>query len=402
MQNKTGKSRRQGRNTRTLTALAALAALAALTLAAGCGSEEVDDPIHNATQRISCSSTADCKAVGGQCQASVCKADNECKTDADCASGQVCHADKSFGGLCGVKGATPAPGPVWTCAADADCPASQQCKAGACVPPPPPKPSAEVCDNGKDDDQDGLTDCKDLDCEREAVCQKTPPPPTKPSSCDVLKQNCSTAGYRCWPGGEYAKDGLCYPSGPMKAGDACKEPPVDGPQACGKGLVCVAVDSASTPVCRGLCSTSADCAKTEACYKLSLGTSSTKDYGVCAKAATPPPPPPPPPCDVFKQTCSASGTMCVPQEKGANTCVSLGSGAVGSVCASASACSPTLMCAELVGTSGSKLYFGFGDVRGGTCLALCNPAAPTCASGLTCSPILSGGITRTDIGVCAK
>ncbi len=36
------------------------------------------------------------------------------------------------------------------------------------VEPPPP---AEICDNGADDDEDGLADCNDPDCAAEANCQ---------------------------------------------------------------------------------------------------------------------------------------------------------------------------------------------------------------------------------------
>jgi len=375
--------------------------LGAVIWAASCG-EEGNDPIGGSTQRISCKTTADCKAVGGQCQASVCRADNECKADADCAAGEICIPDKSFGGLCGVKGSTPTPGPAWTCKADTDCPAGQECKAGQCVvPASKPTPTAEICDNNKDDDGDGLTDCKDTDCEREPPCQKTPP--VTKTACHVLQQNCSAAGSRCWPGGEYAKDGICFPAGPMKQGDPCQEPPVDGPQACGKGLVCVAADSTSTPICRSLCGSSADCSQNEVCAKLDLGGgSTTKDYGVCVAAPTPPPPPPPTPCDVFKQDCSSGADMCVPQKSASNTCVPKGSAAAGSACSAATDCAPTLMCADLAGTSGSTLYFGFGYVRGGTCLPLCFPAAPTCPAGTTCSPVLSTSGPRTDIGVCAK
>jgi hypothetical protein len=385
---------------RSWSTLAALVVLGAIWTAS-CGGES-DDPIGGSTQRISCKTTADCKAVGGQCQANVCKADNECKSDADCTAGKVCVPNKSFGGLCGVKGSTPTPGPAWSCKADTDCPASQQCKAGTCVAPPSsPKPTAEICDNNKDDDGDGLTDCQDKDCEREPPCQKPPVTPTS-TACNVLQQNCATSGYRCWPGGEYAKDGICFPAGPMKEGDPCQEPPVDGAKACGKGLVCAAADSTSTPICRVLCGSSADCKKTEACAKLNLGAgSTTKDYGVCVKAPAPPPPPPPV-CDVFKQDCNASGDMCIPQKNTANTCVPKGSGAVGSYCVAPSDCAPTLMCAAHVGTSGSTLYYGFGYVRGGTCLPLCDPASPGCPAGTKCAPVLGNYGPRTDIGVCTK
>ena len=39
---------------------------------------------------------------------------------------------------------------------------------GPAVEPPP---AVEICDNGEDDDGDGLADCDDPDCEADAGCQ---------------------------------------------------------------------------------------------------------------------------------------------------------------------------------------------------------------------------------------
>ena len=185
-------------------------------------------------------------------------------------------------------------------------------------------------------------------------------------------------------------------------GAACVEPPVDGPKACAKGLVCVANSSTGPANCRKLCGTSADCATSEACKKLGITAGGTVDYGVCVALPPPPPPPPLPPCDVFKQNCTSTTQMCMPQQKASNKCIALGSGVSGTSCMSQGNCSPKLMCATPVGTSGSTTYFGFGDVRGGSCMPLCAPAAPSCPAGTTCSPILQGGLTRKDIGVCSK
>lgn len=396
---KTWHCRRPGK---TITALCLLAAVAMLG-GAGCGGEEDVDPINDSGQRITCKVTIDCSARGGTCKKGVCVADNECKTSADCAAGQVCLPDKDFTGLCGTPGKPAVPGPAWSCVANKDCPTGQQCTAGKCELPPATA-AKEICGNGKDDDGDGKADCKDLDCEREPACQKTPPVKKcggKPCPCDVLKQNCTTSGYRCWPGGPYAKDGMCYPIGPLAEGAACVEPPVDGPKACGKGLVCVGTQS-SGGICSKLCGTSADCKKTQACKKLGITATGTVDYGACVAVPPPPPPPPPPPCDVFKQNCSSSTQMCTPQQKSSNTCMALGSGVLGTTCFAQGDCSPKLMCATKVGTSGSTSYFGFGDYRGGSCMTLCAPAAPSCPAGTTCSPIMQGGHARTDIGVCSK
>lgn len=293
-----------------------------------------------------------------------------------------------------------------TCNVNADCPAQQVCQAGVCavVPSANTLPaSTEHCENGLDDDGDSAVDCDDLDCQREPACYSTGSCNGAPCPCDVLAQDCANPGERCWPGGEFAKDGACYPIGPQGQGDPCEEPPVDGPLACAKGLICVAQDEQDQPTCRALCGSSADCQTDESCYLLELIPVTTVDYGVCVPTSTTPPPPPPP-CDVFAQDCGDAADMCVPQQAGGNICVPGGSGAGGSQCTAAEDCLPGLMCAALVGTSPGQLYFGFGDIRGGNCLPLCAPASPACPPGTTCSPVLDSysGAPRVDIGVCAQ
>lgn len=52
--------------------------------------------------------------------------------------------------------------------------------AAACDGTPPPPPTPEICDNGIDDDGDGLTDCADPDCSGASNCPVNPP-----GACDA-------------------------------------------------------------------------------------------------------------------------------------------------------------------------------------------------------------------------
>lgn len=88
------------------------------------------------TDRISCTTTADCAAsAGGECIDAHCRADNECTTAADCTSPEACVASSVFGGLCAQPGTAPTalPGPTAvppapvTCTTDAQCPIGERC-----------------------------------------------------------------------------------------------------------------------------------------------------------------------------------------------------------------------------------------------------------------------------------
>lgn len=48
-------------------------------------------------------------------------------------------------------------------------------------PPPPPTPDPEICDDGIDNDGDGLIDCDDSDCASFPACDPEEPPVTKPA-----------------------------------------------------------------------------------------------------------------------------------------------------------------------------------------------------------------------------
>jgi Cys-rich repeat protein len=280
-----------------------------LLFALACNGSNDTGQTSQGINRIPCQATPDCAARGGTCTAGQCVADNECAVDSDCAAGEVCTADTNFGGLCGTPGVAPLPGPAWTCATDADCPASQSCTRGACgaLPVTPPvedctnttdddgdgdidcadsdcagdpacAPPLEDCANGVDDDGDGDVDCSDVQCVREPICNgggcngfNCP--------CDVLLQDCASAADRCYPGGPDSADGQCYPTGGMSLGDACVEPPVDTPDSCTAGLLCIyEAENDPTGVCRAICAGSADCAAGELCFALFPAPT---NFGIC-------------------------------------------------------------------------------------------------------------------------
>jgi len=94
-----------------------------------------------------------------------------CSTDADCDDGNVCTDDAcnlATGNCVRVNNTNP-------CDDGNACTTLDRCGAGVCVGGPPP---AEICDNGLDDDCDGLFDCEDPDCTGNPVCGVSVSPPT--------------------------------------------------------------------------------------------------------------------------------------------------------------------------------------------------------------------------------
>ena len=83
-----------------------------------------------------------------------------------------------------------------------DCSPSYCCGDGVCTPPETSdnclidcgnEPAVEICDNGVDDDGDGLVDCDDLDCTNSTICKPEPPPgcAAKKDSCNIDSDCCS-------------------------------------------------------------------------------------------------------------------------------------------------------------------------------------------------------------------
>ncbi|MCB9556472.1 MAG: hypothetical protein H6707_10245 [Deltaproteobacteria bacterium] len=268
------------------------------------------------------------------------------------------------------------------------------------TPPSTPPSTKEICDNKIDDDGDGAVDCADSDCQREPACYASPGCNGN-CSCDLIKQNCAAPTDRCWPVGPKVSDGACYPYGPKQAGDPCVEPPVDGADSCGKGLICVAKDQNGTDGrCYPLCDNKASCKANETCAQVSLGNVHS-DWGICI--ATPPPPPPAPtPCDVLKPQCKA-GEMCDLAAGG--ICVKAGTTAAGSPCNVSSACVSGTGCASHVGWDGlsGDYYFALDFGRAGSCEKYCslNAANSGCASGELCGKLLDkGGNANPTVGIC--
>ena len=240
-------------------------------------------------------------------------------------------------------------------------------------------------------------------CEREPGCTPSGCDGTN-CPCDVVAQDCAAPTDRCYPGGVTAAEGQCYPAGGQGAGAACVEPPVDTPEACGAGLLCVYESEAATAgTCLTICGSGRPCPTGASCHALDLGDVQTSDYGVCV---TDPPPPPPPPCDPFVPSCDA-GEMCVlAMPPPPTTCVATGTGAAGTACLQPTDCAPGSQCAGLAGASPEASYFSIDPVflsrGGGTCMILCRPGDDAgCGAGHVCA-LISGwdGAPRPEAGVC--
>lgn len=101
-------------------------------------------------------------------------------------------------GLCNQNGDVCVPPPG--CAADANCAQGQRCENNQCVN----RPAAEnLCNNGLDDDADGVPDCADPDCAGSANCGGNPPPPA----------------------GQCVNDGQCAPGNLCFVGQCVPTPP---------------------------------------------------------------------------------------------------------------------------------------------------------------------------------
>jgi hypothetical protein len=304
--------------------------------------------------------------------------------------------------------------------ADDDCAADDACSGFG---------DTEVCDDTVDNDGDGAVDCDDPECARDPACYDSGESSEAP--CDVVTQDCAIEAERCYPGGATAAEGFCFIAGDRGLGEPCIEPPLDEPEACSEGLVCLyPSEDAPEGTCYQLCGTAAGCGEGFQCHALAIdseGTPST-DWGVCdayefdcddgvdndgdgdtdcidpdcgaEMVCTG--------CDPFAQNCPDAADMCIVHDAAIAECVAEGTRTAGQTCSSPTACARGLQCAAISGMDPTTdlYWFTFNEsylARGpGYCLPLCHSGdASLCGDGEVCSPVSNSwdGSPRAE-GVC--
>ena len=96
----------------------------------------------------------------------------------------------------------------------------------------------EICDNETDDDADGFIDCEDADCEFFPACTTL--------SCDPIEQTGCTDPDACYLDAQNP-DGYCTTAGAVATGERCTATP-----DCAPGNVCTG-QNPQNRVCRQLC-----------------------------------------------------------------------------------------------------------------------------------------------------
>ena len=156
-----------------------------------------------------------CVEDGQFCQPLGC-GDGICATGEDCTNCPVDCISGAGGGTeaaCFKGVADGSCHPIKETAACMDCAPGYCCGDGVCAGDEDfvncavdcgSEPIAEICDNGIDDDADGLTDCADGDCAADPGCIEPPPPP----SCGLKKDVCSS-DTECCSGRCSTAKGVC-------------------------------------------------------------------------------------------------------------------------------------------------------------------------------------------------
>jgi hypothetical protein len=241
-----------------------------------------------------------------------------------CRSGYVCY---DFSPM--MTGATC----VGDCTADAQC-ASNRCDvaSGACT-------QGEICNNGVDDDGDGLVDCADPDCAGAPAC----PPPMCGDGVVTFPETCDPPdGVSCGPSCTLLNEiGRC----------------TNGVDDDNDGLVdCADPDCASDPACA---------IPTEICQN-GLVDDDFNGFADCADPA-----------------CMGT-TTCTP-----------GAGAVGTICTNHSDCAAASGSPACITDLNGLAY------PGGYCSEFCVLARPACAAGASCKDLGIGngfGLCLDDCG----
>jgi len=233
----------------------------------------------------------------------------------------------------------------------------------------------EVCDNGRDDDNDGFVDCKDSDCYETASCEcrldnaffDNPDPCPDGQAC-VIKLTSEGGEPVCLPaarvdGGTYYEDcgaggecpfGSYCTTNVYAGGNECQPWCSPGHVECPDGGFCAYFDEEEAPE-----DTLKVCFRSDECY-----------------------PPDPSSCP--------SGQGCyLLSEQGGTLCLESGTSAVGTVCTSFQGCSPGFVC------------LGAEDGEG-VCLKWCDTAAEEPCAGIMGSSDLQCMPLGGTIGVCVS
>jgi hypothetical protein len=354
-----------------------------------------------------------------------------CDESGNCLAGFICRdglcRSANGGGLGGGAGGGDGGLPK-TCTA---CPSGQVCDrdTGSCVAC---SPHEMRCDDGLDDDCDGLTDCDDpdclgLQCDDKNSCTSAEACQSDGTCAGGTVLDCSAPPNDC-----SAPEGTCDP-----ATGACVYPPIDAGTACDDSSVCTLGDhcdgaghciGASTVSCnapptmcfelQGVCDADAGCIYTPKLQGTVCddGNPCTRgeacdDGGTCSGGTGLSCVSPPGPCFARQGACDATGTTCTYKPLASGTACSDGNACtVGDTCNATGACVPGPSCPNSDPcktrscVAGACVYANRGNGTscgsaaskrccGGNCVDIssdrsnCGGCGSTCASGYACESV---------------